>query len=126
MGRLNSVMENYKNTFGAPFAARVVPDNFYAGLGKEEKEIIRDIASFPNILESAAVKHVPSLVVQYLERLAQKFHSIWTIGAKSGDKLISQDDRARTDGKMLMLRAMGNAMKSGLAALGIRAVDKLH
>ena len=125
-GRMNSVLNNYKNTFGTEFTNNEIATDFYKNLTPAEQEIIRDVAFFPQLIESAALKKAPNLVVGYLEKLSQKFHSIWTMGAKSGDKFINADEPLKTNNKMLMIKIIKTTIQSGLNALGIEAIQSLE
>lgn len=91
-----------------------------------ELAIIRRIAEYPRVLESAALAHEPHRVAFYLYELASDFHSLWNKGKdKPNLRFILQDSLEVTHARLALLRAIRYILGNGLRILGVTPVNEM-
>ena len=91
-----------------------------------ELAIIRRIAEYPRVLESAALAHEPHRVAFYLYELASDFHSLWNKGKdKPNLRFIVQDSLEVTHARLALLRAIRYILRNGLRILGVTPVNEM-
>ncbi len=87
-----------------------------------ERALIREIARFPRIVESAAREREPHRVPFYLYDLASAFHHQWARGNDSPQLRFSQiDDVKITASRLALVLATQTVISSGLYILGVQA-----
>ena len=59
----------------------------------EEQDLIRRIVAFPDMLAAAALAYEPHRVAFYLQETIAAFHSYYTQGKRTGERVISADAR---------------------------------
>ena len=90
----------------------------------EELELVRRIAAFPDVLSQAALAHEPHRIAFWLQETIAAFHSYYTQGKKSGERVISPDAR-KTAGRLFLCRALKQVLANGLAVLGVSAPERM-
>ena len=91
-----------------------------------ELAIIRRIAEYPRVLDSAALAHEPHRVAFYLYELASDFHSLWNKGKdKPNLRFIVQDSLEVTHARLALLRAIRYILRNGLRILGVTPVNEM-
>ncbi len=91
-----------------------------------EQGIIRRIAEFPRLLESAAAAHEPHRIAFYLFDLAGDFHALWNKGKDSPQlRFILQEDVNLTTTRLAFLRAIRYVLSNGLRILGVRPAEEM-
>ena len=92
-----------------------------------ELSIIRRLAEYPRLVESAAASHEPHRVAFYLYDLASEFHAQWNKGKESPQlRFIKHDDRDLTTARLALVRAVASVISSGLDILGVEAPDEMR
>jgi arginyl-tRNA synthetase len=91
----------------------------------EEQELIRRIAAFPDVLAQAALAYEPHRIAFYLQETIAAFHSYYTQGKKSGERVLSPDAR-KTAGRLFLCRALKQVLANGLAVLGVSAPERME
>jgi arginyl-tRNA synthetase len=87
-----------------------------------ELALLRRLALYPRLIESAAVAHEPHRVAFYLYDLASEFHAHWTHGRDAPHlRFIINDDREVTEARLAMVQGIVSVLASGLALLGVDA-----
>ena len=87
-------------------------------LSDTEKSLLRWIARFPEVIESAGKDLAPNLVCSYLFELSQKYNSFYSKNPIVGG--------GRYRGRRLTINnAVGQIIKTGLKLLGIEVVGKM-
>lgn len=96
-------------------------------LGDEaEQGIIRRIAEFPRLIESAAAAHEPHRIAFYLFELAGDFHALWNKGKDSPQlRFILPEDVNLTTTRLAFLRAIRYVLSNGLRILGVRPAEEM-
>jgi arginyl-tRNA synthetase len=92
-----------------------------------ELEIIRFMASFPRVVEGAALAYEPHRIAFYLQELAAAFHSLWNLGnADISLRFIQKDAIDLTAARLALVRACAAVVASGLLVLGVTPVEEMR
>jgi arginyl-tRNA synthetase len=92
-----------------------------------ELSIMRKLALYPRLLESAASAHEPHRVAFYLYELASEFHAQWTRGKDLPHlRFIIQDDPEMTMARLALVRGVVIVLAAGLALLGVVAPEEMR
>ncbi len=91
----------------------------------EELDLVRRIAAFPDLLAGAALAYEPHRVAFYLQETIAAFHSYYTQGKRTGERVIGPDAR-KTAGRLFLCRALKQVLANGLAVLGVSAPDRME
>lgn len=87
---------------------------------KEELEIVRKIYDYNSVIEQAARNRQPHRMAYYLQELAALFHSYYF-----NNTIINAEDSELTSARLSLAVAVGNAVRNGLALLGVSAPDRM-
>ena len=102
-------------------------EGFDSLTGEAEMALIKLLASWPRIVDSAAHHHEPHRLAYYLYDLASAFHSLWNMGRDDANlRFLIEDDPAKTKARLALLRALSIIISSGLHVFGITAVTEMR
>jgi arginyl-tRNA synthetase len=87
---------------------------------EEERELIKQILSFPDVIFDVEYYLEPHLLTYYLINLAQSFHSYY-----NAYKFINEDDLELTYSRMSLLFLLQQLIKKGLLLLGIDSPERM-
>ncbi|MDA0845921.1 MAG: arginine--tRNA ligase [Proteobacteria bacterium] len=91
-----------------------------------ELALLKQLASWPKLVESAAQAHEPHRIAFYLVDLASQFHSLWTAGRENPSlRFIIEGDQAVTDARLMLVKATSLVIRTGLNMLSITALDEM-
>jgi arginyl-tRNA synthetase len=91
----------------------------------EEQDLVRRVASFPDVLSGAALAYEPHRVAFWLQETIAAFHSYYTQGKRTGERVIGPDAR-KTAARLFLCRALKQVLANGLAVLGVSAPDRME
>ena len=92
-----------------------------------ELAILKRLALYPRLIESAALAHEPHRVAFYLYELASEFHAQWTRGKDLPHlRFIIQNDPELTKARLAMVAGIVTVLASGLGLLGVGAPDEMR
>jgi arginyl-tRNA synthetase len=92
-----------------------------------ERALIRQIAAFPRLVESAAAQREPHRVAFYLYDLAAAFHAFWNLGKERDDlRIVNDADRTLTQARLALVFGLKSVLASGLAILGVSAPEEMR
>jgi arginyl-tRNA synthetase len=91
----------------------------------EEQDLMKRILAFPELLAGAALAAEPHRVAYYLQETIGAFHSYYTQGKKSGERVIGPDP-VKTAARLYLCKALQQTLANGLAALGVSAPDRME
>ncbi|MBN9039978.1 MAG: arginine--tRNA ligase [Rhizobiales bacterium 62-47] len=92
-----------------------------------ELDLIRRLALYPRIVESAALAHEPHRVAFYLYDLASEFHAHWTKGRDAPHlRFIINNDAEITLARLALVQGVVSVLASGLAVLGVHAPAEMR
>ncbi len=86
---------------------------------KEEAEIAKIIAGFPDVVMKATNELKPHLIASYLYGLAQKFNEYYHL-----HQILKAEDKIK-DARLLLISAVAHTIKNGLMLLGIGVLEKM-
>lgn len=82
-------------------------------------ELVRQIASFKQIIEKAANEYSPNIIAKYLLAIAQSFNKFYAL-----EKINVSDEKVRNT-NFALAYAVRTIINEGLALLGIESVEKM-
>jgi len=95
-------------------------------LGEEEVALIRQVAQFPRVVESAAAAREPHRIAFFLGDVAAAFHAYWNVGNDRPDKrFIVSDNGTVTGARLFLAERIGQVLRNGLALMGVEAVEDM-
>ncbi|KIN72856.1 arginine--tRNA ligase [Sulfitobacter guttiformis] len=102
-----------------------------ADLGKldhdAELALLRKVAEWPRLVETAARSNEPHRIAFYLYELAGDLHGFWALGnSETGLRFIQEDDRATSQAKIALARAVAIVIASGLGILGVTPSEEMR
>jgi len=108
--RINSIFEK----------ANYEPKNFNGKLlNEDELKLIKKVLIYPMIFEFAANLREPHRITFYLQELAGEFHSYYH------KFRVITEEKALTDTRLSLCKAVMFVLKHGLKMLGVKAPDKM-
>jgi arginyl-tRNA synthetase len=91
-----------------------------------ELALIRHLAGWPRLVESAAESHEPHRVAFYLQEVAALFHALWNKGKDEATlRFILAAEPALTRARLALVRAVALVIASGLAVIGVEPVQEM-
>ena len=91
-----------------------------------EMDVIKELASWPRIIEGAAQAHEPHRIAFFLTDLAGAFHSLWNKGKDHSElRFIIEDDEELTLARLALIQAIILVLASGLELIGIEPIQEM-
>lgn len=84
-----------------------------------ERALAKQVAIFPEFLESTALALEPHRLTGYLQELATLFH-----GYYNRHRVVS-DDRELTEARLLLVRVVQSVVRNGLTLMGVSAPEEM-
>jgi arginyl-tRNA synthetase len=92
-----------------------------------ELAMIKLLAGWPRLVESAAEAKEPHRIAFFLTDFAASFHGFWTRGNENESlRFIVQEDAALTRARIALARAAAVVIASGLAVMGVEPVEEMR
>jgi arginyl-tRNA synthetase len=92
-----------------------------------ELAIMRRLALYPRLIESAALAHEPHRIAFYLYDLAGDLHAQYNRGKDAPHlRFIIQNDPLMTSARLALVEAVVTVLGSGLSLLGVGAPDEMR
>jgi arginyl-tRNA synthetase len=92
-----------------------------------EIALIRLMAGWPRLVESAAEAHEPHRVAFYLYDLAAAFHGLWNKGKDDAAlRFLVADDPELSLARLALVRGVSLVVASGLAVFGVEPVEEMR
>ncbi|GAK43999.1 arginyl-tRNA synthetase [Tepidicaulis marinus] len=92
-----------------------------------ELTLIKQMAQFPRMVQSAAEAHEPHRIAFYLYELASAFHGLWNKGKDDPSlRFILADDKSVTLARLALIRAAAYVVEAGLGILGVEAIEEMR
>jgi arginyl-tRNA synthetase len=89
--------------------------------------LIKLMAGWPRLVETAAEAHEPHRVAFYLYDLASAFHALWNRGnSEASLRFLQPDDRATTMARLALVQSLAFVIASGLAIIGVEPVEEMR
>jgi arginyl-tRNA synthetase len=93
---------------------------------EEEIEIIKQLASWPKVLEASAKYSEPHRVAFYLINLASKFHSLWNFEKENNDyRFLVEDDIELTAARLALAKSIQKIIGTGFDVIGVTSMSRM-
>jgi arginyl-tRNA synthetase len=89
-------------------------------LSNSEKELVRTMQKFPEVVFEAGEKLTPHVIVNYSFELAQKFNAFY-----SDVKILNNDKKVNSDFRILLTSTTSLLIKRSMELLGIKTVERM-
>jgi arginyl-tRNA synthetase len=91
-----------------------------------ELALIRLLASWPRIVESAAEAHEPHRLAFFLQEVAAQFHLLWTKGKDDATlRFLIASEPGLTLARLALVRGVALVIASGLGVFGVEPVGEM-
>ena len=88
--------------------------------------LIKTLAFWPRLLESAAETGEPHRVAFYLYELAAQFHQLWTHGKDDQElRIVVAEDREGSLARLALVRAVATVVATGLRLIGVEPAESM-
>jgi arginyl-tRNA synthetase len=124
--RINSVLRRARESGVAVDDATLAAADHGLLSHPAEIAMIQKVAEWPRLVEIAARGNEPHRVAFYLYELASDLHGLWNRGNDEPGLRFVQDEKATTQAKIALARAVGVVIASGLAILGVTPVEEMR
>jgi arginyl-tRNA synthetase len=92
-----------------------------------EQDVMRKLAEWPRVVESAAEAHEPHRIAFYLTDVAAAFHGLWTRGKDEAElRFLLPGQPAVTHARIALVRAVAFVIASGLQVFGVEPVQEMR
>lgn len=92
----------------------------------EELDLVKQLATFPRIVEAAANAREPHRIAFYLYDLAGSFHGWWNLGNDQPERrVIVADNAALTATRLHLSAGIAQVIRNGLALMGVKALEEM-
>ena len=92
-----------------------------------ELAMIRILAGWPRVVETAAQAREPHRIVYYLKDVAAEFHGLWNKGNENTSlRFIVADNEAVTRSRLALIRSMALVVASGLQVMGVQPIEEMR
>jgi arginyl-tRNA synthetase len=92
-----------------------------------ELGLIKLLAGWPRLVESAAEAHEPHRVAFYLNEVASGFHGLWNKGKDEARlRFLLEGDRELSLARLGLLKATATLIASGLSIFGVEPVEEMR
>jgi arginyl-tRNA synthetase len=93
----------------------------------DELGLIKSLAGWPRLVESAAEAYEPHRVAFYLYDLASAFHALWNRGNDDASLRFLQPDQPElTAARLALVQGLAFVIASGLTVFGVEPVEELR
>lgn len=100
--------------------AEFLPQAGLYGFNAAERELILELASFPEVVENAAEKMRPHLVSTYLYNLSNVFSKFY-----AANRVLDAETKEIAQTRLAMVRGFETVLSKGLGILGVPIPDKM-
>ena len=127
--RICSVLRNAAGTFPDLDQAKLDTGNVDLSLlaDADELALIRLLAAWPRMVETAAQMHEPHRIAFYVHDLASAFHGLWNKGNENPQmRFIVSGQKDVTLARLALIRAIKGVIASALAILGVEPLEEMR
>ena len=91
----------------------------------EEIHLIKQLSSFPELVENCALSLEPHRITIYLNELVSSFHRYYHLGKLDGGKRVVCEDVELSKSRLWLVNTIKVVIKNGLSLLGVSAPEKM-
>ena len=89
-------------------------------LHQKEKDLLKQIALFPEVIQSAASNHSPALVANYTYELVKEYNSFY-----QSVSILGEEDLTKKVFRVQLSKKVSDTIKSGFTLLGIEVPERM-
>jgi arginyl-tRNA synthetase len=126
--RCRSVLRNATDQWSSSWVSPKILANAELSLlvDPAELEVIKTLALWPRLIESAAESHEPHRVAYYLNDLSTLFHALWNKGNDDASlRFINTEQEFLTQSRLALVLGVATVIASGLRVMGVNPVEEL-
>jgi arginyl-tRNA synthetase len=98
-----------------------------SALLSDELGLVKTLAQWPRIVDSAALAHEPHRLAFYLTDLAAEFHALWNRGNEDpARRFLLADDRRTSTARLALAQGVATVIASGLKVIGVTPVEEMR
>jgi len=86
----------------------------------KEKELIKQILLFPEVIQNAAAHHSPALIANYTYELVKEFNSFY-----QQVSILGEENHAKKVFRVQLSKSVGNTIKNAFLLLGIDVPERM-
>ena len=125
--RIHSVLRNMISSDSSFSTNTLIDANLDLLTDEAELSMIKRLATWTRVIETAAMAREPHRVANALYDIAALFHSLWNKGKDNTSlRFIDANQPELTKARLALIWGVANILKSGLSLLGITAVEEMH
>lgn len=94
--------------------------NVSVDLHEKEKELIKQLQLFPEVIQNAASNHSPALIANYTYELVKEFNSFY-----QNVSILGEDDLDKKIFRVQLSKLVANTIKSAFKLLGIHVPERM-
>lgn len=87
---------------------------------EKEIDLLKRMGDFPSAIAEAAEKRIPHRITNYINDLAQAFHSFY-----NAEKVLDKENEELTNARLALIKSVQITMKNALALIGVSAPEKM-
>ncbi len=91
----------------------------------EEINLIKQLSSYPELVEGCALSLEPHRITGYLNDLVGNFHRYYHRGKLDGARRVVSEDRALSAARLWLVNTIRMVIKNGLTLIGVSAPEKM-
>ncbi len=92
-----------------------------------EQGVMKLVAQYPRLIESAAANREPHRVAFYLYELASALHGLWNKGKEDAAlRFVNDKERELTSARLALVCSLMSVLGSGLQLLGVSAPEEMR
>ena len=112
--RIQSILRkaDFKITFDMDVAKMI--------LHPKEKELLKQIALFPEVIQTAAHHHSPALIANYIYELVKEYNSFYQTVS-----ILGEEDLTKKIFRVQLSKKVSDVIKSGFQLLGIEVPERM-
>ena len=114
MARIKSILRKNREAGGAEASRLGTPDE------GAQKDLLRSVTAFPQMVEDACAERAPHKVCAYLYQLANDFNSFY-----HGTKILTEPDAEKKAGYIALLKGVLGVMEECIDMLGFEAPERM-
>ena len=93
----------------------------------DERQLIKTLAGWPRVVETAAAAFEPHRVAFYLSDVAAEFHALWNKGNDDERlRFVRSGDAALTSARLALAQAVATVIAAGLGVIGVEPVEEMR
>ena len=92
-----------------------------------EQGLVRLVAQFPRLIESAAATHEPHRLAFYLHDLSSSLHAHWNRGKDQPElRFVVEGEPVTTQARLALVHVVTSVLAAGLGILGVQAPEEMR